>query len=173
MIVDIMSTEIAAVYPAAFVVDATGATKEVPVNQALGGPGKYVNADGNGWFAAGDNVILDEVRVNIPFGFGQGTDRHNIELQWLNSIGGSFPIAELATAGELTIPDLCTPLKFENGLFLSIPKAPGGTGKLVLFPSNVSLNVSMINAPALLNGDTLKVQYHLVIRHTLPLTLNP
>jgi len=166
MIVDIISSSIDVAGEAQFT--ATDAALEV----AVSGPGAdglvFSNSYGMSYFQLGDNLKIAKLWVNIPFGFGQGTGLHTIGLGYWD--GSTF---ELITppfqnsSNSVGIPTLCGPLEFApDGLFATMPKT--GVRRQIRLV-DMDLNVSMLNLPADLVGQIIKVQYHLEVLHSLPM----
>jgi hypothetical protein len=150
-----------------FVVDNTLTEKAL-----VGPPGtgnKFSNAAARDWFEKGDNLILTGFWMNIPFGFGQGTGSVSLSLFWEDGAGAFTVIPELADpSSTLNLPNFCGPLEFPpNGLFIRVPTT--GATKFRLTNLNSIMNISQINAPAILQGTTQKVQFHLRVLHTLPI----
>lgn len=132
-------------------------------------PVSFINAQGNAWFARGDNPILNATWINIPFGFGFGTGTTRFQIVWEDSAANIIPVAELPDSW-VQMPDPCAELLFPvNGLFLTFPQSAVGKAKLSL--DGVAMNVSMINLPADLAGDVISPQWHIQVLHTKPLTL--
>lgn len=127
------------------------------------------NANGDQLFEPGENFILEFVSINIPYGFGQGTGLHRLSLVWKPTGGGTVVIPELAGNSALDMPNLCDGIVFPGGLFIEAPKDDSAVLGLVL----ADLNVSMINAPSSLIGETILATYFFGISHTRPLGVAP
>jgi hypothetical protein len=125
----------------------------------------FFNANGMQWFNIGDNVLLQNLWVNIPYGFGQGDGQHTIGLAWIDALAGITPIPELAGNSILTIPSLCGPLDFpSSGLFV---KVPTNVGRVRLGLTSLALNVAQVGVPAVIaDGTVFKIQYHIELFHT-------
>ena len=145
------------------------AANEVAVTNA--GPNlQLINPLGNLWFSAGDNIILTGAFVNVPFGLGQGTGAASITINWIDSIGNATAPAELAGSGILPFVNFCGQEFPPSGLFITCPR---GAGKQFLRITNIAANVSMLNVPVGIDGQTLTVQWHLRVNHTKALTAVP
>lgn len=160
---------------------ATSGALEVPLN-GFATPKPFVNASGQSWFAPGDNVLLQAIWPALPYQFGQGSGSHSIDLLWAENGGTTAPVAEFANglgASLIFLPSACEPLQIEEGanppgLLLRVPTNLGGSANRVqLLISAASLNVSMVNLPAALDGEVLAMAYHFEVKHTLPLTAAP
>jgi hypothetical protein len=129
------------------------------------------NANGDRWFAAGDNIILTGAWINVPYGLGQGTGLALINIAWEDSLGNiSFP-PELGTnGGGLPFVNFCAQEFPPTGLFIACPR---NSGRVFLRITAVAANVSMLNVPAGIDGLVLDVQWHLRVNHTLPLSALP
>ncbi len=135
----------------------------------------FYDANGNQWLEAGDNVLLQRIGWEIPYGFGQGPGLHRIGLVWQNNIGGNYIITELSGNSVIVIPDnnglVIEGQANANGLFLKVPNGNGERKRLAL--TTIELNVSQINLPSDLNGVLVKVQYYAQILHSKPLQAAP
>ncbi len=135
----------------------------------------FFDANGNQWLDAGDNVLLQKLGWEIPYGFGQGPGLHRIGLAWQNNDGDLYIIRELSGNSIIVIPDnLGLDLEGQsgaNGLFLTVPDGNHERKRLVL--TNIELNVSQINLPADLDGEVIKVQYYAQILHSKPCQAAP
>lgn len=151
-----------------FTVVDTATAIEVPLEPIVGFC-RLVNSNLAQYFAPGDNLLLQFVSNNLPYGFGQGTGRHKITMVWLDNTDAVIPIPELADNSLFDIPEFCEGLRFPgDGLFIKTPVTPTGTHFNLAF-TIVDCNVSMINAPAVLLGETLEAMYYLGVTHTLPM----
>ncbi len=145
-----------------------------PLYVTMDGPGEdgidFVNALGSRWFLPGDNIVISEIWVNIPYGFGQGAGTLLLGPRYSLDGGGTFAIPEFGgssgTESFLQMPGVGCHLAFVgDGLFLKVPtSATGIRFKLALF--SMALNVAMVGLPDVLAGETVKVQVHALIRHT-------
>jgi len=166
MINDVISSSIAVAGAAEFTVDVDALEVAVTAPPANGLP--FSALTGLQYFALGDSPIVTGLWVNLPYGFGQGTGRASVGLVWRTAGGTSYSIPELSSGSFLTLPTIC-PLTFPpNGLFLKAPVAQALP--LFLNLTSIALNVSMANVPTALDGQVLKVQFHLQVLHTKILT---
>lgn len=174
MINDIMSSSLAIAGVMEFV--ANSAVTEVAVVPPGVGGVPMRDANDFPYFEAGDNLLLTGVWVTIPYGFGEGEFPSGVitpkmEMKWEDGVGTFYNIPELASNSLLTIPNLCGPLEFPpNGLFIQTPR---NVGRVRLTLTDFLLNVSQINLPSQLEGETIKVQVHWRITHTKPLAVIP
>jgi len=167
-IFEVMSSDISVAGESDFVASNVVDEVAVTVPGASGLP--FDNANGDEWFEEGDNVVVTNFWVNIPFGFGQGTGRAQMGVAWEDALGNFSTIVEFAGNSVVTLPNVCGLELPPSGLFVRTPAA-GGKWRLSL--TSLALNVSQVNLPTALNGDTVKVQYHIQLYHTLPLTAAP
>lgn len=172
MVIDILSSDITVAGEADFTAATPGAL-DVAVNSPGSGGLNFEDSNGNLYIEPGDNILLQRLDVNIPYGFGQGQGTHKIGLAWYNPTDATFiTIPELAGNSALTIPDLCG-IDFQgqadgNGLLIVAPKNTTGL-RYNLRLTVIDLNLSMLGLPSELNGLVLPVQYHLRVLHTKPL----
>lgn len=129
----------------------------------------FKDASGNTHFQEGDNVLLRRVTVTIPYGFGQGPGTAQFQLAWKDAALVPFLVTEIGSFGNSNLPSICHALEYaSDGLFLSSPK---GLGNLEMYLLQLTqMNLSMTNLPAILNGVLIKVQIHLEISHTYPMS---
>lgn len=167
MIFDTLSSSTAIVGEADFT--ASSAVLEVAVNTPGAMELPFENANLDTWIEPGDNLKLMELTINVPFCFGQGTGTHLIGIAFRDSLGAIIPIPELAGASSVVMPTLCG-LTFETPVHIETPK---NLGRLELVLVFAGLNLSMVDLPAALDGQTFHVQYHLEVIHTLPLAAVP
>lgn len=140
---------------------------QVAVTQPTAGGQIFRNANGDSLFTPGDNILINEIRLNTPFQFGQGNGQISLQIQYNRTVGGLLDIPEIGDDSFMYLPDLCTPVRFPGlGLFLRVPT--NTTFRLVLV-SHIDFNISMMNVPAELLGDNFQVHPYLHITHTLPL----
>ena len=135
----------------------------------------FQNPNGASSFAPNENLILQRLNVNIPFGFGQGAGNHIVQIRYRQN-AVLFEIPEfnpISPAGisNLFIPDLCEGIIFPDGGLLLNPRLAGldQVNRYDLVLTSAVLNVSQISLPAALDTDTIVVAYHLQIKNTLPL----
>lgn len=126
------------------------------------------------WFQPGDNLLLKRWFTRIPHGYLQGTGQHYVDLYFENSAGGLVPIPEVspgAGSSRMFIPSLCE-VAFDD-LFIQMPKTGPGNARHRLVLVTSVLNVSQVNAPAVLNGQVINVIYDIMVEHTLEMELAP
>lgn len=166
-LVDIVCSDIRVMGESDFVANA--AALDVAVNPP-GAPGlTFFSAGGAFKFQLGDNLLIKKVWAVVPFGFGPGgvsvtTYLHRITLNF--SDGVSFFLVPPLYNG-LVIPTLCDAVDFGAGLYAAM-NTTGLQRSIVL--SDIDLRVSMVNLPAALDGQRIKVQYYMEILHNLPMT---
>lgn len=173
MILDVLSSDVSQVGKDDFAAVDPSVLIQVGVNGPGGAGLAFQNGGVNTWFERGDNVILKKVQIDMPFGFGQGTGRHLIQLAWLASAGdgGALTyIPELSGGGFLPIPTMCDPVEFPpDGLMIAVPTLATGVQRVQLVLKSVVLNVSMVNIPAVLVGAVVPFAYYLEVLHTRPM----
>jgi hypothetical protein len=127
----------------------------------------YGNSNGDTWIEPGDNILLQKIEVNVPFGFLEGSGIHFFGLALQDGAGTVQAIAEMPNS-SVNIPDLCHGITFPgNGLFISIPSNGVSANKRQqLVTPSIALNISQVNLPAVLNGVTIPIEYHLQFVHT-------
>ncbi len=141
----------------------------VAVNAVGAGGLIFSDANGNQYVEPGDNLLIQRLDLNIPYGFGQAVGTHKIGLAWKDSLNNFITIPELAGNSAMTVPDLCG-VDFEglaggNGLYIAAPKNTTGL-RYRLALTLITLNVSMIGLPEELEGLVIALQYHLRVLHT-------
>lgn len=167
-IFEVVSSDISVAGESDFV--ASNLVNEVAVT-APGAAGlPFENANGDEWFEEGDNLVVTNFWVNIPFGFGQGTGKATVGIAWEDALGNFTVIPEFAGNSVVTLPNVCGLELPPSGLFVLAPRT-GGKYRLSL--TALALNVSQVNLPTALNGETVKVQYHIQLYHTQALTAAP
>lgn len=170
MILDILSSNIALVGQMDFTaVEAPPLT--VTVNPPVGNAIFCEDANGNKWIQAGDNLLLQRIWCNIPFGFGQGTGQAYVGLGFVDVLNNTSIISELAGNGIQTLPDICHVMEFPgDGLFIQVPNA---VGRVKWTVQNLVLKLSMVNLPAVLVGQVIPLQMHFQVLHTKPIMALP
>lgn len=133
-------------------------------------PLRFSNSDDMQLFQPGDNLLLQRLWCNIPFGFAAGTGRTRIAVLWRSEAGENRLISELGDGTFLTVPDVCGGIVFPgSGLFLRTPTDMGLVGLVLTALTNENM-VSMVNLPADLVGAVIKVQWSFMVQHTRPMT---
>lgn len=123
------------------------------------------------WFEPGDNLKINSLEIAIPYGFGIGFGQTSLRFVFRDSAGVGILIPEFATNGWITYPNICNRLDFPgDGLFISVPK---NQGRFRLWLINFVAEVSMVNVPSVLIGQTVQLQVHASITHTLPMASVP
>lgn len=167
MITDLLSSDTTAA-GGKVTVDTSG-----PLEVAITGAGAgilFQNSAVNLWFEEGDNVVLTEALINVPFGLGQGTGRLSLTIAWQDAFAvQTFP-PELGNAGILSFANFCKQDFPPSGLYM---RCPVGAGRQFLKITALAGNVSMLNVPAALNGQVLSPQWHLRVNHTKPMAAVP
>lgn len=173
MIVEIISTDIAVIGAMQFVPVAAP-----PLDMAVAGVGiagiRFINGQAATEFAPGDNILLNKIWTNIPYGFGQGSGTMQIGLSYQDALGSFIPIPAFSylsgSSSHLNIPGVACCLEFpgEGVLIpaLNYADPDPATHGFELYLTSFSMNVSMLNVPDLLVGETIKVQLHAMITHT-------
>lgn len=170
MIIDILSSDTSVAGEMDFVA-ATPGPLLVPVNPPGGAHGLVFSGSLGAWFRDGESLILTGVVVNIPYGFGQATGTAFFVMCWLDQAGVEYDVPEFGGNNTLKLPNICGTLEFPpDGIFLVAPK---GHGSLQLRLKDFDFNVSMLNLPAELDGETISAQIHLRVNHTIVMTAVP
>lgn len=165
--IELLNTEFPAL-PAQFTVDNT--VPEVASGIPAAGQ-DYATPAGLKWFEMGDNVVLTGISINLPYQFGQGTGNPFINVVWRDAGGADTLIPELSGSSNLFFPTVCGMLELPpDGIFIKAPIV-GGKRKLVM--TAVTLNISMLNVPTLINGAVLDIGSSLRLFHTRALTAVP
>lgn len=172
MIVDILTTVLTP-GELEFTVTATPPL-EVAITPVAGTSIPMANGQGFQWFELGDNVILRNVWVTLPFGFGQGTGLPLLRPFWMDGAFVDVEIPEFAGFSYLPVPDICEGLEFPDGLFIAAQRGdPATASRFALAIAGFDLNVSMVNVPAILVGETFSVSVHFLVEHTRPMVGAP
>lgn len=152
-----------------FTFTADNAVAEVAVNSV--GPNAPFSQDGtNIWFQRGDHLLLKTLWISLPYQYGWGSipfPEPSITMFWFGEDGTLLDIPELGVGSRLILPTVCGKVEFPpDGLFLRQPtNLFAGRVRLVL--GDITLNVSQINGPTILNAQELEVGIFLQVFHTL------
>lgn len=145
-----------------FTVD-TGAT-DVPI--VWGGAAEFHSADAtpDPFFEAGDNIFIENVEIIFPYQFGQGvlSTKLSLSVEWYSDGGLNGPITNLGDNGRLNVPDPNCLFPVNTPVYYPSPDET----KWGLRVNDMDGNVSMINAPAVLNSEVLLVIAILKVRST-------
>lgn len=129
------------------------------------------NPTGLAWFEPGDNLVLTGVLAKAEYGFGEAQGNHSVSFYFEDSLGNFYTLSELGGLSYFAIPMLCEMVEIPpSGLYIRVPTTHG---RLRLVIRNINLNVSMVNVPTGLVGQSLLVIYSLRINHTLPMAVAP
>lgn len=112
-------------------------------------------------FVDGDNVFLETVRIQSEYQFGHGEGDISFQLQWDQA--GLTPILELSGGASMYLP--APMLEISPMIQLAAPSP--GSGNFSMVMTSLVMNVSQLNVPALVNGEILEFQLHVVCRHTI------
>lgn len=159
MIYDVLNNKFDAGDRISFV--GNNAVNEVAV-RALTTPKEMINANAGENFVDGDNIQILKIKLIMPYQYVHSTGNIGIQLRWFQAAGG-VAIPEIGGAGFIYLPKI-TELEPKN-LFLNAPSP--GSGNFTLQLVLLSMNVSQVNAPAVLNLVTMDVGLQLDIAHTL------
>lgn len=120
----------------------------------------FANADGDTLFAGGDNIKIKAMRLMLPYQFGQG------DFTQINTLTILFndltTIPEFGDASAIAMPTVCDLLHLD--LFIQAKAVNYG---LVL--GGITQNISMLNVPTSLVGQTLEMDIWMQVEHTLPM----
>jgi hypothetical protein len=165
---DILSSQINVAGQMEFV--ASAAVLEVALLPPAVGAGlEFRDTNLSAQFDPGDNIKLQRLWITRPFGFGPGNGTTTLGLKFVDSLGATIIIPELPPGGVIPFPDMCDSIEFPgDGLFL---RAPINAGKFrLMLTDDTAMNFSMLNLPLGLDGQTIKVQVHAQLSHTLNLS---
>lgn len=129
----------------------------------------FVSVNGNSWFETGDNILIQNIWIRVPYGFGQADDATEFQLNWDENTGlFNLPVDEMANGSGVFFPDICRNLEVQDqpAIFAAHPNN-GVRARLGL--TRMNLDISLINTPAALLGDTVQVEVMMLVKHTLPL----
>lgn len=136
-----------------------------------------INASNNNYFetglglkniVAGDNISLLSVKPMFPHQYCKGTGSPLLQIEYELVAGGTVVIPELGQDGVISYPDV-EEYYFGHegkGVYLEVPT----TGSFYLRIKSVGLNVSQVNGPAVLNGDTFYINWILKMLHNINIT---
>ena len=156
-----------------------------PLDLAVTGPGvdgvAFLNGQNATEFCPGDNILLNKLWVNLPYGFGQGQGTMQMGFSYLDALSSFIPVPAFSlrsgSSSYLNIPGAACCLEFpgEGVLIpaLSYADADPNSAGYQLYLTSFNLNVSMLNIPDLLAGEIIKVQVHAMITHTRQMRLLP
>lgn len=117
-------------------------------------------------FLQGDNFTVEGFSLSLPYQFGQGTISPGFfQLGWRDNAANNGSVDEVGDGGRINIPD---PNQWYD-TFAFIPQPATVADKYHLEVVGLGFNVSMFNAPAVLNTAVLACAIHLKVRHTLAL----
>lgn len=117
------------------------------------------------WFERGDNLKLRKLWVSVPYGFGWGVGPLQIQFEFRNSANAPIGIPEFCNSGWLFVPNPCDGIEFPDGLFLRAP-VDSTLGRFRMVISAFIGNVSVVNLPASLVGESIKVELSIALEHT-------
>jgi hypothetical protein len=133
--------------------------------------GEFRNAGNLKYFELGDNITILGVSVMIPYGFAQGqgviSDACLLGIAWRDALDNSILIPELGVLSAMSLPSICDGLQIPGGLFIKAPVAVPGRLRLVL--DGLTLSVSQLNVPALINATVINVRVGIQLLHTKPM----
>jgi len=119
---------------------------------------------GEAFFAFGDNIFIESVRVQLPFSFGNGKD--NTELKMIvgyrDGLGNVGLVTELGNVGGFRLPSYN--IDFPINTF--IPQPSNVLAKWGLEIAVLDGRVSMLSVPAVLNASTIRATVFMNVRHT-------
>lgn len=143
------------------------AVDSVPIG-AVAAPKQFFSAGSVATFQEGDNAFIESIYVRFPYQFGLAGGQLDVFLQSLDAALTPASLDRFGTGGKLFVPFLCNEIVLNN--YIPQPTHTAG-GNWSLACRDISGNVSMINAPSSLDGQTLDVFVGLKVRHTLDLIL--
>ena len=165
IIVDVLSTN---ANPQTVTVNT--AALDVPVSAPGAFPvGLLSNGGGESKFQPKDNFRILSCGIVLPYQFGCSTNLPNVNFSWRDSTAAVGFLFVGSTIGSLYLPME----DFETALdvYQLYPVGAAGTYIQLVLTVNSITRVSMINAPASLNGLSLPVIGFAKIEHNLPLVI--
>lgn len=151
-----------------FTVDNT--IREVDVAKA-GLPVSFFDANGFENFQYGENVFIESIRVQLPYGFGNGNNTVaspaetgiHVELNWRDFNGNADFLFQFGSNGMTRLPTFNCDLPVNT--MIDQPAAIDSKWKIQL--PDFEASISMLNVPDILHTDVLLLRVFLKVRHTL------
>ena len=162
-----------------FTVDTTPGVFEVTVAQPTQTPNlrcSLVDAPGqqaNMWFQPDDNILIISYGLFLPHSFTCGGNPIHMQLFWEDEDAAINVVDQFGEGGAICAP--WENFEFPAGVFVAHP-SPGkhvkyymNVSDLTDWESELATRISMVNVPAALNEEDLRVTPVLRILHNLPL----
>ncbi len=133
----------------------------------------FFDSANNPFFPHGDNVIIEAIRFQTDFAFGNGEANQlgnpgvRIQLGYIDVNTNSGNVTEVGGNGFITVPSFN--VDFPLNTFVRQPANVDSdwTFRQLL----ISGNVSMLNVPASLNATTQRIRTYMKVRHTFPMVV--
>ena len=128
------------------------------------GPLTFQDASGNVWFPRGENFFIESIRFQLDYSFGNGSPAGiSFVMNYLDDNANSGFITEFGDNGQGFYPTFNCDLPVNT--FIEMPS--NVTAKWSVNISGLFAQVSMLNVPDSINGQTLNMRTFLKIKHTL------
>jgi len=143
-------------------------TKEQAISAPASGNNIFANSDSREAFQKQDNISLYSVTPMLPHNYCGGTGVPLIRIIYLGQPTGPDPFPpEISTgSGKIFLPDLVSEFIFPKPIFMIPPASIDGLD-FKLSITAATANISMVNAPAILQLDTLKINFMLKVIHNI------
>ena len=121
-------------------------------------------------FTYGDNILIEAIRVQLPYSFGNGDNASSgsqilIKLGYKDVTSGSGPISEIGVDGIIIVPTFNCDVTLNTLFYLP----SNVTDDFVIQLLDLDGWISMLNVPAQLDTLVMTPQVFLKVRHTLPM----
>lgn len=133
---------------------------EVAVTAPNGNP--LANAGGAILFNEGDNWELLSVQPILPHNYAKGTGTPSVTFVYRSADNVTTITPNEIPLGIIKLPDIVSEYVLPQPMFMD-PLITGQQWKILI--NAVSMNISMIEAPDELQGDTFKVNFLFKIKH--------
>ena len=133
-------------------------------------PGHYLAIqNGKYMFPVGENILIQNVHIALPYCFSRGTAHGELVLQWKNAANTvTIPFQSMSQNGGICLREFDNPIGLN--IYEPFPDAslfPGGASEPMKITPILSGNVNMSNNPPVdFDTETLYVQIYLQILHT-------
>lgn len=133
----------------------------------------FQNVAANQYFAPGDSIVIQKIWTRVPFGFGQANLASSFQFKWDNGSNTyAITVPELSNGQGTYLPNFCDPIEQAdiNAFFLAQPSLTAGRR---LGITAFQVDISLVNMPAVLVGQLIRLEMMLLVRHTLPMQNTP
>lgn len=146
---------------------ANNAVKEIAINASNNN--YFETGLGLKTFVFGDRISLLSIKPMFPHQYCKGTGSPVLRIEYEKVAGGAVTIPELGQDGVISYPDVEEYYLGREGKGVYLESVPI-TGAFYLRIKSAALNVSQVNGPAILNGDTFYINWILKISHNINIT---